>query len=135
MDKMQISVLNVQRSLCILFHAGEADKLNRLNGSRELLRVPAGTHQPGKQQSNKNRHASEYHVYLLDHEVQSVSTKVRQHERTSSVGGPSRQAATPSRIPCFICLAARDDVCLTFSWMPAIPSISPRLSNTSVIPS
>src|SRR6266851_1376588 len=80
-DKMQISAFNVQRSLCILFHAREADKLNRFNGSREVLRVPAGTHQPGKQQSNKNRHASEYHVCLLDHEVQSVSTKVHQHER------------------------------------------------------
>lgn len=54
---------------------------------------------------------------------------------TSSVGGPLRQAATPSRMACFISWAGKDDDCRTISQTPGMPSISPRELKTSVIPS
>src|SRR5258707_611529 len=63
---------------------------------------------------------------------QRTCTNMRE---TSSVGGPSRHAATPSRMPCFIWSEGRDEVRRTISWTPSMPSISPRELKTSVIPS
>lgn len=53
----------------------------------------------------------------------------------SSVTGPSRHAATRSRMPFLISRIGSSEVSRTMLWIPSIPSISPRESKTSVIPS
>src|SRR5258708_1007956 len=47
-DKLQISVPNLQRAFCILFDTRETDQLYGLHRRRDLLRVPNGSHHPGK---------------------------------------------------------------------------------------
>src|SRR5579862_7225050 len=54
---------------------------------------------------------------------------------TSSDAGPSRHSATRSRIPCFMCLKGSRAASRTNFCTPSTPSISPRESKTSVMPS
>src|SRR5215469_10161463 len=63
---------------------------------------------------------------------QRTSTRTSE---TSSVGGPSRQAATRSRMPCIISANGNNDVSCTNFWTPDTPSIPPLASKISVMPS
>jgi len=66
--------------------------------------------------------------------VAAYATSTRTSEM-SSVAGPSRQAATLSKIDCFIsCNGSRESSRTKFR-IPSTPSISPRASKTSVMPS
>ena len=82
MDKLQISVLNLQCAFCILFDARETDQLDGLHRRGGLLRVPDGSLNPGKEQSDRNKNPRcvwvPYTLLVLN---SSFSTNVHQHER------------------------------------------------------
>src|SRR5947209_440543 len=111
MDKMKVSVFNAQNSFGIVLDTRETSELDNGCRSLGLLRVCHGNYGACKNQHQSGKECRPLECHGLSSlmkfsPVQRTWTSTRE---TSSVGGPLRQAATPSRIPCFISCSGKVD--------------------------